>query len=123
VRDPEPNPEDTGLRPFIAPAIYHQQGRCARRDFEVTGNAYVEVIWNLEGEIALMRSGDYPRGAPIDGVAQRKRREWMPSYLVGTCLMALGLAMMLWGIAWNAKCRDDAMPCCISFHGLGISCR
>jgi hypothetical protein len=38
-------------------------------------------------------------------------------------LIAVGIAMMSWGITLQAKCRSDATACCISFGRLGLLCR
>jgi hypothetical protein len=47
----------------------------------------------------------------------------MSRYFVGGCLIALGIAMMFWGITLQAKCRSDATACCISLGRLGLLCR
>ena len=47
----------------------------------------------------------------------------MSRHFVAICLMAVGIATMLGGIALQAKCRTDAMVCCISFAGVGLLCR
>jgi hypothetical protein len=47
----------------------------------------------------------------------------MSRHFVAICLMVVGIATMLGGIALQAKCRTDGMTCCISFTGIGLLCR
>jgi hypothetical protein len=44
-------------------------------------------------------------------------------FFAAACLIGVGIATMLGGIALQAKCRTDGMACCISFAGSGLLCR
>lgn len=47
----------------------------------------------------------------------------MSRHFIAACLIGIGIATMLGGIALQAKCRTEATACCISFAGIGLLCR
>jgi hypothetical protein len=42
---------------------------------------------------------------------------------LGGCLMAIGIVAMFLGVAAHARCRTDAMACCVSLPLNGLWCR
>ncbi len=54
---------------------------------------------------------------------RRGKRQQMSERFFAVCLIGLGIATMLGGLAVAAKCRDQASTCCISFAGVGLVCR
>ena len=47
----------------------------------------------------------------------------MWKHLPAACLIGLELAAMIGGMAWDAKCRNEGLTCCVSFAGIGLICR
>jgi hypothetical protein len=43
--------------------------------------------------------------------------------VLGACLMAIGIVAMFLGVVAHARCRTDAMACCVSLPLNGLWCR